>query len=171
MAADGRKRDIAIRVMVTAKEQAEIRKAANKATLPMSVYVAPRRLRRRGLKVHSVTIVPTPEFRGHIWHANPLRGIHLDYDGSDRARLRAEVGIIVCLAGPEAQRRFNPRSWRAHHGAGDHEKAADLVLNLNGPDETANAHLKWLSIVARDEIAVLWPVVEKVAHALVRKRT
>jgi hypothetical protein len=38
MAALGRKRDIAIRVMVTAKEQAEIRKAANKA-MPMSVYV------------------------------------------------------------------------------------------------------------------------------------
>jgi hypothetical protein len=126
---------------------------------------------RHGLKVHSVTIVPTPEFRGHIWHANPLRGIHLDYDGSDRARLRAEVGIIVCLAGPEAQRRFSPRSWRAHHGAGDHEKAADLVLSLNGSDEAANAHLKWLSIVTRDEIAGLWPLVEKVAHALVRERT
>jgi hypothetical protein len=39
MAAAGRKRDIAIRVMVTAKEQAEIRKAANKAAMPMSVYV------------------------------------------------------------------------------------------------------------------------------------
>jgi hypothetical protein len=39
MAAAGRERDIAIRVMVTAKEQAEIRKAANKATTPMSVYV------------------------------------------------------------------------------------------------------------------------------------
>ena len=39
MAAAGRKRDIAIRVMVTAKEQAEIRKAATKAGMPMSVYV------------------------------------------------------------------------------------------------------------------------------------
>ena len=39
MAAAGRKRDIAIRVMVTAEEQAEIRKAANKAGMPMSVYV------------------------------------------------------------------------------------------------------------------------------------
>jgi hypothetical protein len=39
MAVAGRKRDIAIRVMVTAKEQAEIRKAANKAAIPMSVYV------------------------------------------------------------------------------------------------------------------------------------
>jgi hypothetical protein len=39
MAVAGRKRDIAIRVMVTAKERAEIRKAANKAAMPMSVYV------------------------------------------------------------------------------------------------------------------------------------
>jgi hypothetical protein len=39
MAPAGRKRDIAIRVMVTVKEQAEIMKAANKAALPMSVYV------------------------------------------------------------------------------------------------------------------------------------
>jgi formylmethanofuran:tetrahydromethanopterin formyltransferase len=38
MAAAGRKRDVAVRVMVTAKEQAEIRKAANKAAMPMSVF-------------------------------------------------------------------------------------------------------------------------------------
>ena len=38
---DGRRKkaDIAIRVMVTAKERAEIRKAANRAAMPMSVYV------------------------------------------------------------------------------------------------------------------------------------
>ena len=123
------------------------------------------------LKVHSVTIVPTPEFRGRIWHANPLRGIHLDYDGSDRARLRAEAGIIVCLAGPEAQRRHSPRSWRSYHGATDLEKAVDLAMSLNGSDEASSAHLKWLSIVTRDEIAVLWSLVEKVATALVARRT
>jgi hypothetical protein len=39
MAAAGRKRDIAIRVMVTAKEQAELRKAASRAAMPLSVYV------------------------------------------------------------------------------------------------------------------------------------
>ena len=47
MAAAGRKRDIAIRVMVTAKEQAEIRKAANKAAMPMSVYVRAKALEAR----------------------------------------------------------------------------------------------------------------------------
>ena len=29
------------------------------------------------------------------------------------------------------------------------------------------AYLDWLAIVTRDEIALLWPQVEKVAHALV----
>ena len=43
-AAAGRKPDVAIQVMVTAKEQAEIRKAANKAAMPMSVYVRARAL-------------------------------------------------------------------------------------------------------------------------------
>jgi hypothetical protein len=126
---------------------------------------------RRGFKIYSVTIVPTSEFRGHLQHANPLRGIHLDYDGSPRARLRAEAGIIVCLAGPEAQRRHSPRSWRSYHGARDHEKAADLAMSLNGSDEAANAYLDWLAIVTRDEIALLWPLVKKAAHALVARRT
>ena len=44
MGAAGRTRDIAIRVMVMAKEQAEIRKAANKAAMPMSTYVRARAL-------------------------------------------------------------------------------------------------------------------------------
>jgi hypothetical protein len=33
---------------------------------------------------------------------------------------RAQLAIIVCLSGPEAQRQYNPRSWRSHHGASDH---------------------------------------------------
>jgi ATP-dependent Zn protease len=64
--------------------------------------------RSLGLKVHSATIVPAPGIDGKVEHANPLRGIHLDYDGSDRARRRAEIAIIVCLAGPAAQRRHKP---------------------------------------------------------------
>ena len=48
MAAAVRKRDIAIRVMVPAKEQAEIRKAANKAGMPMSVYVRAKALEASG---------------------------------------------------------------------------------------------------------------------------
>jgi hypothetical protein len=54
---------------------------------------------RRGLKVHSATIVPSADFLGNIQHANPLRGIHLDWDGSARARRRAEAAIVVASHG------------------------------------------------------------------------
>ena len=69
---------------------------------------------RRGLKVHSATIVPTKDYSGMVRRGS--LGVRLDIDGSNRARLRAESAIVVCLAGPAAQRRHNPRSWRAYMG-------------------------------------------------------
>ena len=84
-----------------------------------------------GLEIHSATIVPTPRLDGCVTHANPLYGVHLDCDGSDEARLRAEAAIIVLLAGPAAQRRHNPRSWRSWYGSSDHERAADLAMRIN----------------------------------------
>jgi hypothetical protein len=70
----------------------------------------------RGLKIHSATIDPTPGFRGHTLHANPLRGIRLNLSLA-RVRDRAESAIVVYLAGPEAQQRHKPAllarpSWR-----------------------------------------------------------
>jgi hypothetical protein len=88
-----------------------------------------------------------------------------DYDVSARVRERAEADIVVSLADPEAQRRHNPRSWRSHHGDSD---LANEVQQLRGGGER---YLDWLAIVTRDEIALLWPQVEKVAHGLVRERT
>ena len=64
--------------------------------------------RRRGLKVRA-TIVPTTEHEGRVTHANPLRGVNVGWDGSDRARRRSEAAIVVLLAGPAAQPlRLNP---------------------------------------------------------------
>ena len=124
-----------------------------------------------GLKIHRATIVPTPGKHGSVKHVSPLRGIHLDYDGSDRARLRAEADIVVCLAGPAAQRRHSPRSWRSWHGASDHERAADLAMRFNGSDEATSAHLAWLAVVARDQVDSLWDLVERIARELVERRT
>ena len=102
----------------------------------------------RGLKIHSATIDPTPGFRGHTLHANPLRGIRLNLSLA-RVRDRAESAIVVYLAGPEAQQRHNPRSWRAHHGASDFKQAFDLAMGLSTSGEAAHAYLDWLTVVAR----------------------
>jgi hypothetical protein len=125
----------------------------------------------RGIKVTSATVVPAGRFLGQVTHVNPLRGVRLDCDGSDRARRRAEADIVVLLAGPAAQRRHNPRSWRSCHGASDHERATDLAMRVNGSEEAAEAYLNWLAIVARDEVDTFWDVVERVARELFERRT
>jgi hypothetical protein len=75
------------------------------------------------------------------------------------------------FCGPEAQQRHRPRSWRAHHSASDFKQAVDLASRFNGSVEGVHAYLDWLAMVTRDEIAVLWPHVETVAHALVARQT
>jgi hypothetical protein len=121
----------------------------------------------RGLRTHSATSIPTPEFRGHVPHGNPWHGIRRNAALAG-VRCRAESAIIVHLA---AQRRHSPRSWRSYHGAFDFEHAIDVATGLNGSEEAALAYLDWLAIVTRDEIAALWPQVEMVAQALVDRRT
>ena len=95
----------------------------------------------RELKIHSATIDPTPGFRSRTLHAHPLRGIRLNLSLA-RVRDRAESAIVVDLAGPEAQQRHNPRSWRAHHGASDFRQAFDLDMGLSTSGDAA--HAVWL---------------------------
>jgi hypothetical protein len=128
--------------------------------------------RRHGFKVHSATIVPAADVHGGVEQDNSLHGLRLDWDDSARAHRRAQLAIIVYLSGPEAQRQYNPRSWRSHHGASDHKLAADLALAINtSSDDAADAYLRWLEIVARDEVAASWPLIERVASALVARDT
>jgi hypothetical protein len=117
------------------------------------------------------TIVRAADVDGWVENDNPLRGVRLDWDDSARALRRAQLAIIVCLSGPEAQRQYNPRSWRSRHGASDHKLAAHIAMNVNASNEAANGYLRWLEIVARDEIAVSWPLIERVASALVERHT
>jgi hypothetical protein len=80
-----------------------------------------------GYRPQSVTIVPTADTAGHIIHANPLHGFQLDIDGSHEARLRVENVVTICFAGPIAQKRYNPRSWRERTANGITRKLQNWV--------------------------------------------
>ncbi len=99
------------------------------------------------VKVRNATIVPAREFQGQVTHDSFLHGINLDYDNSARGDRRVKDLIIVCLAGPEAQRRYCPRSMRSEHCSADYRQAVELALAVNGSGEQATAYLKWLGIV------------------------
>jgi hypothetical protein len=73
---------------------------------------------------------------------------------------------MICLAGPIAQRRFAPRSWRRWHGASDYQTAFDLALRINRSSSAADAHLKWLEMRTQDLVNSLWSFVEKLADDL-----
>ncbi len=84
---------------------------------------------RMHVKIHTATIVPTEDYEGCVHHESPLRGIKLDVDGSDRAEIKANKMVLICLAGPAAQRHYNPRSLdssvRRWHG--ESRRIADVA--------------------------------------------
>jgi hypothetical protein len=122
-----------------------------------------------GYKPYSVTIVPTRDAAGHVTHANPLHEFQLDVDDSDEVRLHVENAITICFAGPIAQKRYNPRSWRKAHGQWDYDTIAELGLRVCGSGEQATAFIRWREIVARDMVQAHWLRIALVAGQLLER--
>ena len=101
----------------------------------------------------------------------PLRGMKLDSDGSDRARLRLERAIIISLAGPIAQRTYRPGLWRDWHGEEDMATAATLAMKAIGSSETTSAFVNWLTLRAKELVSANWSLVEAVAERLTEDRS
>ena len=125
--------------------------------------------RIKGMPIHKATIIPERDTIGHVEYANPLRGVKLDRDDSDQARLCAEHAIIILFAGPAAQRKYSPRSWRFCHGKGDFEELADLAWRIYRSD--ADAQLERLYRKAKDLVAEHWRDVVITPEALVKEQT
>ena len=123
---------------------------------------------RLGANPKSATIIPHDEVQGEIGR-EALFEIPSDFDGSDHARNRIERAIMICLAGPIAQRQFAPRSWRRWHGASDYQTAFDLALRINGSTRAAKAYLKWLEMRTQDLVNSLWSFVERIADDLLTR--
>jgi hypothetical protein len=124
---------------------------------------------RLGLKIRRATLERSEGSRARIEHDNPLKGINLEIDDSDRARLKAEKNIVVALAGPAAQRLYRPSSLRRHHGASDREIAMDLAFRLWG--DLATAYLKWLNLRTVALLRTDWHFVQAFAAKLLKDGT
>jgi len=126
---------------------------------------------RFGASPRTATIIPHGDAQGEMIQESPLVDAGLDFDGSDHARNRIERAIMICLAGPIAQRHFAPRSWRHWHGGPDYVTAFDLALRINGSPRAAKAHVEWLEIRTQDLLESLWSYVEGIAGDLVIRGT
>jgi hypothetical protein len=150
-------------VNVTRSERRELATAFHEAGHAVVAY----RLR---YAPRSATIIAEADYAGQVAHPNVLRGINLEIDGSDQARLRAERLIKICLAGPAAQRHHRPTSFRRWQAQSDYDLAADLALHVTGGGESATMFLRWLEVVTKDLVTGSWPQIEAVAAALMQHK-
>jgi len=118
--------------------------------------------------IHDATIVPNVEkgTKGATGHSGSI--YQFDVDQRPRARWRMEKLVRVCLAGPEAQRRYSPRSWRNYHGSEDLHAAVGVLSYFCGSNEEIEAYLRLLEIQTGQILGqpLIWNAVEAVAEAL-----
>jgi hypothetical protein len=119
-----------------------------------------------GYRPSTATIIPGTDSIGQVRHENPFPGIDLEFDGSNWRRLRIERAIMICLAGPIAQRRYRKTSWRRWHGGTDYVTATELALRVSGSSEIASAFLKWLNLRTALLVDEHWRDIKRIAIGL-----
>jgi hypothetical protein len=100
----------------------------------------------KGIKIKKVTIIPEADSVGHVHHAKVIRGRSSELDNSPRHRQRMEIQIMISLAGPLAQRIWNPRTYRTYQCRSDHQTAVDVAMTYCGSGKQATAFLRYLHV-------------------------
>jgi hypothetical protein len=77
----------------------------------------------------ALTIIPTDEYSGRLVHHNILK--NLEWDNSDRNRLKMERNVQALLAGIEAQRRYDETSITYGEGFGNWDGGPDYHEAIN----------------------------------------
>lgn len=115
-----------------------------------------------GVPLKSVCIVPDPK-AGNAGHVSLGRCRSVD--------AMHKLGIVA-VAGEAAQRRYNPRSVRRHHGGGDRQAVVDFALDrTGGSEEQATLLARLWELQARDLVESRWDAVQLVAKALFKRNT
>ena len=123
-----------------------------------------RRLQRRILGAHEVHLNRLPLVRRDVERLLRVTGVVV------QVRIRGERLIRISLAGPIAQRKFNPRSIRRYHGEQDFKKAYDLLAYLAISDEHAQIYMQHLEIEAAGIVDRHWPVIKALAAEIMARR-
>lgn len=120
-----------------------------------------------GVRVKRLSIISSDGAMGQVQHSPYLTGIDPAYDASAKAQRRMENLVLVCLAGPGAQRKHNAKGYRKYHGEGDYDTALDLLWRMSGSGEAVAVYLKLMEIRARDMVAgpLVWAGIEGIAKA------
>jgi hypothetical protein len=129
-------------------------------------------------RVFRVTLEPDEDSLGKTFHSNPLTRV--DFDDIEfgpiapRCQRRAENVMIISLAGPAAQHKYNPRSVRLYHGGSDRENVYEILSHLceiTSDIFPTYYHLMDLQARALVRNPVNWRAIEILAQELLQRRT
>ncbi len=115
-----------------------------------------------------LSIIPDDSSLGRHFSGPYFTGVNPEFDDSPRCQRRLENKALVCLAGPAAQRRFNPHGYRHYHGKSDYRQAVDLLSYIAPEPEELGAYIGLIKIRARNFVGRpdMWAAIEAVAAAL-----
>jgi len=122
-----------------------------------------------GIRLRSVSIIPTDDTDGRVEHVNQLWGSTIDSNRSDANRLKAERHVRVSLAGQLAQRKFDRRTVRKWHAQRDHESAVNVLGHLVQSNRELEAWLDLLSIQTEQLLKLHWQMVRGLAQELMKR--
>lgn len=125
---------------------------------------------KQGIGIRRISIMAEAGRDGFVHHAPVMGRYRPDWDNSPQVRVRGERVIRICLAGPAAQRKFNPRTYRHWHAQGDFEQAAVMMSYLAAPGEHERAYMRLLKIETRRLVEHNWKLIGALANELIRRR-
>jgi hypothetical protein len=133
---------------------------------------------RLRLRVSKVTVEPDEDFSGMVAHSSPFRRSHMEGlelgEITPSIQRRAENLMVISLAGPAAQRNFNPQSVRIYHSNSDHKAVCAILERLVEPSSDvfpAYYRLMKLRAEALVQNDVNWSAIEILARELLQRRT
>ena len=126
-----------------------------------------------GCSIWKVTIVLDGSSAGKTIYGPWYRRTDSGWDGSPRVQRRLENMALMTLAGPAAERRFNPRSrYHYEHHSGDRSHVTDLLNLMAGSDEERQAYFRLIEARAWNFVwdPRMWTAIEAVAAALLERK-
>ena len=125
---------------------------------------------RLGIPVRELSIQPTDNTAGWVWYQQPLADIIKSGSTSDERRIQMERCVMVCLAGREAQMRFNFDGLQKDDSRVDLDLVNHALYKFSNCEEEVLTYEKLLEIRTRwlFDQPMAWEMVTDLAKALLK---
>ncbi len=128
---------------------------------------------RLGIPVREVSIRPTESTAGWVWYQQPLAEIIRSGNTSDERRIQMERCAMLCLAGREAQMRFDFDGLQKDDSRVDLDLVNQALHKFSNCEEELLIYAKLLEIRTRwlFDQPMAWEMVTDLAKALLKNET